>query len=88
MGIGIQGTVYGDTWAHAVPRVYTDPDHVFTAHNGENLALACWGQGVYGTAPIAAEPTLYGTLLLTGTGATVQVISARRMSLVGHPRQV
>lgn len=45
MGIGIQGTVYGDTWAHAVPRVYTNPDHVFTAHNGENLALVCWVQG-------------------------------------------
>jgi hypothetical protein len=25
--------------------VYTNPDHVFTAHNGENLALVCWIQG-------------------------------------------
>jgi hypothetical protein len=28
-----------------VPRVYTNPDYVFTAHNGENLALVCWVQG-------------------------------------------
>ncbi|MEV8636759.1 hypothetical protein AB0395_34465 [Streptosporangium sp. NPDC051023] len=42
LGIGQQTTVVRNAWVHHTPRLYTTPDHVFTAYQGDNLAAVCW----------------------------------------------
>lgn len=41
VGAGTRISLLRDAWAHHLPRIYTTPDRVFTAHPGENLAALC-----------------------------------------------
>jgi hypothetical protein len=45
-GIGRRTTIkVGSTWVHHLPRINTNPSHVFTAHPGEHIATICWMPG-------------------------------------------